>query len=260
MSINMTKSSIEESTVYQYITLPVSGDYTVTAHDIINGTIISNPSVVYPQVLEYILLVLSPNQTSAFTSKWYSDYCMLFHGLLLGVTSNNEIFSLSSDISNTIGIIASMEPTNRISDSKLTYCLDYIYDIPIVLVPRNLYMISGVGMVLILIFILILLFICLIVQKRNNQSLTQNQGMYMNYYNYLILFLIERTIIQYQQANNNKYAWVISWDILLITHNNSYEELSQLTTTTDNVSTVVCDPYHISHEEVCTFNTYTTHW
>ena len=55
-SINMSKSSIEESRVYQYISLPVSGNYTVTAHDIVDGTIITNPSVVYPQVLEYILL------------------------------------------------------------------------------------------------------------------------------------------------------------------------------------------------------------
>ena len=47
-SINITKSSIKESTVYQYIILPVSGNYTVTAHDIVDGTIISNPSVVYP--------------------------------------------------------------------------------------------------------------------------------------------------------------------------------------------------------------------
>ena len=58
-SINITKSSIEESTVYQYITLPVSGNYTVIAHDIVDGTIITNPSVVYPQVLEYILLLSS---------------------------------------------------------------------------------------------------------------------------------------------------------------------------------------------------------
>ena len=43
----MTKSSIEESTVYQYITLPVSGNYTVTAHDIVDGGIITNPSVVF---------------------------------------------------------------------------------------------------------------------------------------------------------------------------------------------------------------------
>ena len=54
-SINMSKSSIEESTIYQYITLPVSGNCTVIAHDIVDGTIITNPSVVYPQVLEYFL-------------------------------------------------------------------------------------------------------------------------------------------------------------------------------------------------------------
>ena len=46
-SINIAKSSIEESTVYQYITLLVSGNYTVTAHDIVNGTIITNPSDQY---------------------------------------------------------------------------------------------------------------------------------------------------------------------------------------------------------------------
>ena len=68
-SINMNKSSIEENTVYQYITLPVSGNYTVTAHDIIDGTIITNPSVVYPQVLEYILLLPSPIETIVPTSK-----------------------------------------------------------------------------------------------------------------------------------------------------------------------------------------------
>ena len=71
-SINMSKSSIEESTVYQYITLPVSGNYTVTAHDIVNGTIITNPSVVYPQVLEYILLPWpSPTETVINISKYH---------------------------------------------------------------------------------------------------------------------------------------------------------------------------------------------
>ena len=70
-SINMTKSSIEESRVYQYITLPVSGNYTVTAHDIIDGTIITNPSVMYPQVLEYILLLPSPTETVNNISKYY---------------------------------------------------------------------------------------------------------------------------------------------------------------------------------------------
>ena len=68
-SINMTKFSIEESTVYQYITLPASGKYTVTAHDIVDGTIITNPSVVYPQILEYILLLPSPTETVIITSK-----------------------------------------------------------------------------------------------------------------------------------------------------------------------------------------------
>ena len=56
----MTKSSKKESTVYQYITLPVSGNYAVTVHDIVDGTIITNPSVVYPRVLEYKLLLPSP--------------------------------------------------------------------------------------------------------------------------------------------------------------------------------------------------------
>ena len=64
----MTKSSIEESTVYQYVTLPVSGNYIVTAHDIVDCTIITNPSVVYPQVLEYIL-VPSTIETIVPTSK-----------------------------------------------------------------------------------------------------------------------------------------------------------------------------------------------
>ena len=62
-SINISKSRLEESTVYQYITLPVSGNYIVTAYDIVDGTIITNPSVVYPQVLEYILQLPSPTKT-----------------------------------------------------------------------------------------------------------------------------------------------------------------------------------------------------
>ena len=68
-SINISKSSIEESIVSQYITLQDSGNYTVTAHDIDDGTIITNPSVVYPQVLEYILLLPSPTKTIVPTSK-----------------------------------------------------------------------------------------------------------------------------------------------------------------------------------------------
>ena len=68
-SINMSKSSIKESTVYHYITLPVSGNYTVTVHDIVDGIIITNPSVVYLQVLEYILLLPSPTATIIPTNK-----------------------------------------------------------------------------------------------------------------------------------------------------------------------------------------------
>ena len=76
--INMSKSSIEESTVYQYISLPVSGNYTVTAHDIVDGTIITNPSVVYPQVLDYILLLPSPTETVITTCKQNTDFIVLF--------------------------------------------------------------------------------------------------------------------------------------------------------------------------------------
>ena len=80
-SINITRSSIEESTVYQYITLPVSGNYIVTAHDIVDGTIIINPSVVYPQILEYILLLPSPTETVSNISKNYILtilYCLYY--------------------------------------------------------------------------------------------------------------------------------------------------------------------------------------
>ena len=78
MSINITKPSIEESTVYQYISLPVSGNYTVTAHDILDGTIITNPSVVYPQVLEYILILPSPTKTVITSSKYnIINYCIV---------------------------------------------------------------------------------------------------------------------------------------------------------------------------------------
>ena len=70
-SINITKSSIEESTVYQYITLPVSGNYTVTAHDIVDGTIITNPSVLYLQVLDYMLLP-SPTETVIIINSKYN--------------------------------------------------------------------------------------------------------------------------------------------------------------------------------------------
>ena len=76
-SVNMSKSSIEENTVYQYITLPVSGNYTVTAHDIVDGTIITTPSIVYPQILEYILLSPSPTETISNISKYCILLCLM---------------------------------------------------------------------------------------------------------------------------------------------------------------------------------------
>ena len=74
---------LEENTVYQYITLPVSGNYTVTAHDIVDGTIITNPSVVYPQVLEYILILPSSTETS----KYYAYFVECFYCSMLYIIS-----------------------------------------------------------------------------------------------------------------------------------------------------------------------------
>ena len=67
--INVTKFSSENIAVYHYITLSVSGNYTVTAYDIVDGTInITNPSIVYSQVLEYTLPICSAMK-SKYTSK-----------------------------------------------------------------------------------------------------------------------------------------------------------------------------------------------
>ena len=99
-SINITKSSIEESRVYQYISLPVSGNYTVTAHDIVDGTIITNPSVVYPQVLEYILLLPSPTKTTITTNR-LSLYTMLYNTLLVVTSSDKMITDISSTTTYT---------------------------------------------------------------------------------------------------------------------------------------------------------------
>ena len=67
--INITKSSIEESTVYQYLTLPISGNYTVTAHDIVDGIIMINPSVLYSQVFNNIIPLPSPEHSETTSSK-----------------------------------------------------------------------------------------------------------------------------------------------------------------------------------------------
>ena len=115
-SINMTKSSIEESTIYQYITLPVSGNYTVTAHDIVDGTIISNPSVVYPQVLEYILYHLLLRHLLVCTCYQFSD--VLLYGILLG-TSRDKIVSLDSD---TNSILTFLEPSEYNASLNILSC------------------------------------------------------------------------------------------------------------------------------------------
>ena len=112
--INMTKSTIEESTVYQYITLPVSGNYTVTTHDIVDGTIITNPSVVYPQVLEYILILPSPTETIHTTNKL--SYTLSYN-TLPGITSSDETVSLINDITSTSsGIMNSGEPNGKLNN------------------------------------------------------------------------------------------------------------------------------------------------
>ena len=75
-SFNITKPNSTESTIEEYITLSVSGNYTVIAYDIVNGTIINTPSVVYHNVIQYISLQLTPlsttDVTTTISSKYYS--------------------------------------------------------------------------------------------------------------------------------------------------------------------------------------------
>ena len=122
-SINMSKSSIKESTVYQYITLPVSGNYTVTAHDIVDGTIITNPSVVYPQVLEYMLQLLLPSPTMTIFSSMHACSCIdtkyTVPLLLLGyIGTTSGHYTSYSEISS-INIMLPLEPTNGISSKYI---------------------------------------------------------------------------------------------------------------------------------------------
>ena len=91
----------------------ISGNYTVTAHDIVDGTIITNSSVVYPHVLEYILLLPSPTETINIISKYYIVLVALFYNNVLGITS---IILLPSHTKTVIPI----------SKSSL-YCLFYNY-------------------------------------------------------------------------------------------------------------------------------------
>ena len=69
-SFNITKPNSTESTIEEYITLSVSGNYTVIAYDIVNGIIIDTPSVV---AIQYISLHSSTTAvTTAISSKYYS--------------------------------------------------------------------------------------------------------------------------------------------------------------------------------------------
>ena len=67
-SFNITKPNSTESTIEEYITLSVSGNYTVIAYDIVNGIIIDTPSVIYHNVIQYISLQLTPLSTTTSTS------------------------------------------------------------------------------------------------------------------------------------------------------------------------------------------------
>ena len=71
-SLNITKPNSTESTIEEYITLSVSGNYTVIAYDIVNDIIIDTPSVVYHNVIQYISLQLTPSSViiDNFTSKY----------------------------------------------------------------------------------------------------------------------------------------------------------------------------------------------
>ena len=72
-SFNITKPNSTESTIEEYITLSVSGNYTVIAYDIVNGIIIDTPSVVYHNVIQYISLHSSTTAvTTTISSKYYS--------------------------------------------------------------------------------------------------------------------------------------------------------------------------------------------
>ena len=124
-SLNMTKSSIDESTVYQYITLPVSGSYTVTAHDIVDGTIITNPSVVYPQVLEYILLLSSP--VISTSRSLHTIYCCHISHYIGTISIEKTINDLTSttDITSSVNIMSTLIPTSGISDGKVIFIIHF---------------------------------------------------------------------------------------------------------------------------------------
>ena len=171
--VNMNKSSVEESTVYQYLTLPVSGNYTVTVHDMVDGTIITNPSVVYPHVLEYILLLTSPTET-VITSRRLLLYTLSYNTLPgLGITSSDSTIFLINAITSTSGVVNSVERNGKLNNNLLGYA-------EIIKGPGSIYLISGMLIAMVTLFIttIVIAFVCIIIQrKRKRPLITLNEGM-----------------------------------------------------------------------------------
>ena len=102
--------------------------------------------------------------------------------------------------------------------------------------------------ILIVMIILVILFTCVIVQKKRKKHLTTLIEGIWSYYIQFIFLLIERAVVHYQQATNNKYITSIYYYHYSITPYISYEDPVLLTKP-------ITDPYHISHNEVCTLIT-----
>ena len=85
---------------------------------------------------------------------------------------------------------------------------------------------------------------------------------YWCYYIHFIILPIERAEVHYPQGHNNKYVSTICYyhySITLYSHEDSVQTTTTTTTTIDPTSnttnattSVIADPYHISHNEVCT--------
>ena len=84
----------------------------MTVHDIVDGTIITNPSFVYPQILEYILLLPFSTETIATISKYYI-LTNLYSSILLGVTFNDDETTVS-DITSAPGMSLILTSLNTI--------------------------------------------------------------------------------------------------------------------------------------------------
>ena len=71
-SFNITKPDSTESTTEEYITLSVSGNYTVIAYDIVNGIIIDTPSYHIPEIFNYISISSQSSTISAILTSTIS--------------------------------------------------------------------------------------------------------------------------------------------------------------------------------------------